>query len=258
MVAVKGMGARLVVESLALNADGTNNAVIDMEVGVSKYERLNVFFKASDGHLPTLAILDANLSALDIYGRQLLDHVLDRITSGAPPYSPILLSLSDSPLAVVIPQHFYRNALIIDLDNFANESESLGQAPLEIKKALLDDHGGILPLLFWPPLAGQLRKYIEKLGASDAELLRNFAALLAHQKKNMSKHKAFPALQHNGVSPTRGISSSEFARDDLKDALARDPFSIDDLPKKEQDNNEAQSTSVSSLASPTARPWHTR
>jgi hypothetical protein len=181
-VAVKGLGARLVVEKLVLAVGGSNNEVIDMEADINKYDWFDTFSK-NGGSLPVLAVLDANLSPLDVYGRRLLDYVLSRISETDPPHAHLILSLTDSPLSQPLPKDFTLNTVIVDLDSNNSESTVHTQSPDEVKEFLLDtQEGNLLSSLFWAPLVTRLRRYIDKLSpSSDSIRLRALSSLFEYQ-----------------------------------------------------------------------------
>lgn len=185
IVAVKGLGARLIVEKLAASVGPLNGAtIIDMEVEVNRLDCLRQFLTIDDGSQPVLAILDANLSPMDIYGRQLFDYVLGRIAASDPPHSHILASLSDSAKALQIPNQFLSSMVLIDLDNYSKYVAVKDQSLEAVKDSLL--HTGeetLLTKLFWPPLAKRLRGYIETLDPiRDAVRIRTLASVFEHQK----------------------------------------------------------------------------
>jgi hypothetical protein len=205
MVGVKGLGSRLIAESLAklvgsgYNQNGKGNGqsaegstvVIDMEVGVLSCDQLNSVLIGNGSPLNTLAILDANLSALDIYARSLFDYVLNRIAKNKPPYACIILSLSDSPLAVKVAPHFLQNMILIDLDSYSEDGLGFKHNPQEVKESLLNkEEGALLSTLFWPPLSSKLYKYINGLGYSDNEHIKSLAALMIHQKRGRPRNES--------------------------------------------------------------------
>ncbi|MDR2301921.1 MAG: hypothetical protein LBF38_07780 [Deltaproteobacteria bacterium] len=133
VLALKGLGARLVVETLVSVVGGGKEALIDMGVGVNEHEKLNSVLIPGSTFPPVLAILDANLSPMDVYGRQFLDFVLTRIALQEPPHSHMLMSVSDSPRALQIPSNYLLNLVLIDLDSYERVPSVVEKAPDEVK-----------------------------------------------------------------------------------------------------------------------------
>jgi hypothetical protein len=182
IVAVKGLGSRLVVENLARLVGGSSSVVIDMEVGVLQCPELNSLIRTNGKPSQPLAILDANLSSLDVYGRSLFDYVLNRIAINSPPHAPVLLSLSDSSMAVSLPPDLLQVMVLIDLDNFSESGISLGRDISDIRQTILNQDNNSLSSLFWPPLIERLRMYVTKKTSNEGERLGSLAAILEHQK----------------------------------------------------------------------------
>jgi hypothetical protein len=181
MVAIKGLGSRLIVESLARSINGSNNAILEMEVGVLSCDQLNTMLRTTHAPQHAVAIIDANLSALDIYGRYMLDFVLNRIATGALPSSTILLSLSDSPISVDLSHHFLQATVLFDLDNFNESGTDIGDSPHEIKDVLLDKDDTALSNILWQPAVKRLREYMSNI-SDDNEIFHSIAAIIEHQK----------------------------------------------------------------------------
>jgi hypothetical protein len=198
IVAVKGLGARLVAERMALNC-GVGCAAVDMEVGINGHQWLGTILRPNEDQKSGLVILDANLSPLEIYGRPLLDTVMTRIASSVPPHAHILMSISDSPNSHPIPSHFLLNMVLIDLDNYSKSASILVQSIEDIKESLLNvAEGNLLSELFWPPLANRLRRYIEKLNTVNEQVrLRTLASVFEHQKQSRAE---------NGLSATNKVT----------------------------------------------------
>ncbi len=71
-----------------------------------------------------LVLLDANLSPLEVYGRTLIDCAVDRAIRETTSDGPVvLMSLSDSVLALSIPRELRRVSVTIDLDESYKLSE---------------------------------------------------------------------------------------------------------------------------------------
>jgi predicted transcriptional regulator len=184
ILALKGLGARLVVETLVSVVGGGKEAIIDMGVGVNDHDKLNAVLLPGSNQPPVMAVLDANLSPLDVYGRQFLDFVLTRIALQDPPHSHLLMSVSDSSRALQIPPNFMLNLVLIDLDNYERVPSVIEKSSDVVQASLLDEgEESLLSSLFWPPLAKKLRKYIEKLSpTADSVRLRTLASIFEHQK----------------------------------------------------------------------------
>jgi hypothetical protein len=109
-----------------------------------------------------LAILDANLSALDIYARSLSDSVLAQLSkSGTWQPLSIFLALSESVGALPLPKTFERVSVLLDLD--ARYSFH-GVADLdELMSTTINPDDGTLYARLWRPAVDRLRVQIAEL-----------------------------------------------------------------------------------------------
>ena len=160
MVCVIGVAARPAVARWA-SAIGDSGVLIESTVGsVDDSTLREILVKVP---LPgVLAILDANLSALDIYARSLLDLVFAQLsTFGTRQPLPIFLALSDSVGALPLPKTFERLSLLLDLDA---RYSFRGVTDLdELMSTTINPDDGTLYARLWRPAADRLRVQITEL-----------------------------------------------------------------------------------------------
>jgi hypothetical protein len=160
MVCVRGVAARLAVEGLA-KAIAQHGILIDSTVGLIDDSDMRDAL-ARVPAIDVLALLDANLSALDIYARPLSDLVLARLAeSNIKPQLAIFLALADGVGALPLPKTFERISVLIDLDKrygFRGESELD-----ELMSEATNPDDGILYKSIWRPAADRLCMQIKKL-----------------------------------------------------------------------------------------------
>ena len=173
MVCVTGVASRLVVESWARTL-GRTPVVFDATVGLIDTNALTSLLGRTPPY-DVLALLDANLSALDIYARQLSDLVLSRVAHpDGEPQVAILLALGDGVGTLPLPKTFECVSIAIDLEK---QYEFPGASSLDELMALVNDpEEGILHKRLWRPAADRLRSQIEKL---DLETRVRVLAVLA-------------------------------------------------------------------------------
>jgi hypothetical protein len=160
MVCVKGIAARLAVERWA-RAIANSGVLIDSTVGLIDDSALKDVL-AKVPRPDVLALLDANLSALDIYARPLSDLVLAQLsTSGHWQRLSIFLTLSDSVGALPLPKTFERVAMLIDLDTHYR-FQTVADLD-ELISTATNPEDGTLRKRLWPPAADRLRIQIEEL-----------------------------------------------------------------------------------------------
>jgi len=105
-----------------------------------------------------LAVLDANLSALDVYARPLSDLVFSRL-AGIDHWQPfILLALADGVAALPLPKTFEQVSVLLDLDAryaFHNVSDLD-----DLMSMATDPENGTFYGRLWRPAADRLRTQI--------------------------------------------------------------------------------------------------
>lgn len=115
LILITGTFARQVAKTLAA-ASGSVAKVIDVSIGIiSPLEA--VAECANDQSLDVLLLSDANVSDIDLYGRELVDKLLAKVRCGESLPMPILLaSLSNGLMALPIPEALKRVSISVDAD----------------------------------------------------------------------------------------------------------------------------------------------
>jgi len=173
IVCVRGIAARLAVENWA-RAIGRAAVLIDSTIGLVDDSGIrNVLAKVPPPDV--VAVLDANLSALDIYARPLSDLVLARVAeSTAEDRVAIFLALADGVGALPLPQTFERVSVLIDLDErytFRGVSDMEG-----LMSAVVNPDDGALYTRLWRPAADRVRMQIEGLEPEERALVLSVLA----------------------------------------------------------------------------------
>jgi hypothetical protein len=133
----------------------------------------NAFTKSPTSDV--LAILDANLSALDIYARPILDVVLKRLVEPvSTQQTTIFIALTDSIGALPLPKSFERISVLINLDASYDFNSDLD----ELKSDAFDLEDGYLFKSMWRPAVNLLKKQIETFNDEDQKLI--FPVLKGH------------------------------------------------------------------------------
>lgn len=160
VLCVRGVAARRAVESWA-KAIAKQGVLVDATVGMVDDSILTDVLLRS----PTpdvVAVLDANLSALDIFARPLSDLILGRLVEKSEDQPlGVLLSLTDGVGALPLPTSFARLSLTIDLDAnylFRDASEAS-----DLMAEFVSPEDGALYAMLWKPAAESLRKQLERL-----------------------------------------------------------------------------------------------
>lgn len=158
MVGVKGLASRVVVGAWA-GAIGPPGVLVDATVGLISDTAIREV--CEDASRPNvIALLDSNLSALDIYARPLLDLVLARIGQGdARP--AVLFSINGGVGSLPVPRGFERLSVVIDLDARGDFLET--SALDDLTSRVLDSSGGSLYQDLWRPAADRFGLEIRRL-----------------------------------------------------------------------------------------------
>lgn len=168
MVCVQGIAARLAVEGWA-GALRLQGLVMDSTVGL--VEDAAVRRALAEVPVPgVLALLDANLSALDIYARSLSDLVVSRLAQPAVEYKlAIFLALAEGIGALPLPKTFERLSVLIDLDApYALRSSSEME---QLTSEAADPDEGALYIRLWRPAADRLLSEINKFDTEEKALI---------------------------------------------------------------------------------------
>ena len=168
MVCVAGVAARRAVEEWA-SAVGNSPLLFDSVVGLIDDNWMRPVL-AKDHQPDVLAILDANLSALDIYARPLLDLVLARITDRAGAQTPaILLALTEGVGALPVPRTFERLSVTIDLDSGYSYRDASDLETLMSEVTNPDD--GAIYRRLWRPAADRMCCLLRELEPEERALV---------------------------------------------------------------------------------------
>lgn len=167
IISVRGIAARPIVEGWA-GALSQHGLLMDSTIGlIDDSITRNTLTKSPT--LDVLAILDANLSALDIYARPILDVVLKRIVEPeTKQQTSIFFALTDSIGALPLPKTFERISVLIDLDtNYDFHNNDLD----ELKSDAFDPEDGYLLKRIWRPAVNIIKKQIETFNEEDQKLI---------------------------------------------------------------------------------------
>ena len=160
IVCVRGVAARPAVEAW-VRALAQRGMLIDATVGLIDDSVMRSVL-ATTPPPDLVALLDANLSALDIYARSLADLVLARLAKGSSEHPlTIFLSLADGVGALPLPRTFERVCVLIDLDEryifrSASDADELMAEAVNLEDGTLYAH-------LWRPAADRLRAQIDEL-----------------------------------------------------------------------------------------------
>lgn len=160
MVSVRGIAARLAVEGWA-RAVGRAAVLFDSTIGLIDTGALTSVLARVPTH-DVLALLDANLSALDIYARPISDLVLARLAHPDGEARPaILLALTDGVGSLPFPKTFAGLSVSLDLERryvFRSVSDLD-----EMMSVATNPEEGTLYAQLWRPAADRLLIQIDKL-----------------------------------------------------------------------------------------------
>jgi len=167
LICVRGIAARPIVEGWA-GALSQHGLLMDSTIGlIDDSITRNALTKSPT--LEVLAILDANLSALDIYARPILDVVLKRLVEPeTKQQTTIFIALTDSIGALPLPKTFECISVSINLDtNYDFDNDDLD----ELKSDAFNSDDGYLFKRIWRPAVNILKKQIETFDEEDQKLI---------------------------------------------------------------------------------------
>lgn len=173
MVCVRGIAARPAVEGWA-RALQSRGVLIDSTVGLIDESTVrDVLVRVPAPEVVTL--LDANLSALDIYAKSLSDLVLARVAEPTAGQQPaIFLALTDGVGALPLPRTFERISVLIDLD-----ARYVFRSAAEVDDLMSDmfnPDDGILYERIWRPAVERLRVQVSELDTEHQALVLSVLA----------------------------------------------------------------------------------
>lgn len=111
--------------------------------------------------VPALSVVDANLSAVDIYGKSLHDLVVERISERPSEGPRILMTLSSSVGALPYPAGFRKVSVMLDLDARTPLRAIDGLEELEVLVTDIED--GSLYASLWRNAADRMKRALEDL-----------------------------------------------------------------------------------------------
>lgn len=160
IVCLRGVAARLAVEGWA-KALGHTPVLFDSTIGLIDTGELRDILAGVPAH-DVLALLDANLSALDIYARPISDLVLSRLTRPDDEAKPaIILALTDGLGSLPLPKTFEGVSVSMNLDT---RYIFRGVSDVEDMMSMVTDPEDNSPCArLWRPAADRLQVQIEEL-----------------------------------------------------------------------------------------------
>lgn len=174
IVSIRGVAARSVATAWAATV-GREPILVDGTIGMLDVGLLQQVLETNPP-CDSLAVLDANLSALDIYARPLLDLVVARIASPLPGPAPaIFLSLCDGVGGLPTPKTFDAVSITLDLDRDYCFSRDGLEALMD---TITNREDGTLLKRLWRPAADHVRTKLESM---DEETRALALAVLATQ-----------------------------------------------------------------------------
>jgi hypothetical protein len=165
---VEGMGARLAVESWCYSFGVKKCVVLECAFGITEDQQLKALMQEGP---ELIAILDANLSPIDVYARPVLDSITDFLSGPLENREllRVILSTIDSLASLPIPKELERISVRISLDTppqFISDAEAKMVAELDLDE---DEPPAWLTRL-WGPAAKRLHKLISELDIENAAL----------------------------------------------------------------------------------------
>jgi hypothetical protein len=163
IVCIKGIAARIAAERLARVMGG--GVALDANVGMVDSLSMSELFSSRDA--ACVCILDANLSALDIYARPVFDLTLNRLTDSTASERPsFLLSMTNSVGALPYPSPFKSVSIVLDLD--ARSPVSTADDLEDLRHEVFAPDAAVTGQL-WEPALETLKSAVSEL-PEDAQL----------------------------------------------------------------------------------------
>jgi hypothetical protein len=178
ILGLKGVAARHATEQWCACLGG--GTVIDATVGMIDTTPVSKALLRARA-LPSIGIIDANLSAIDIYGKPLHDLVIKRLSSPNQVASPrLLISLSSSVGSLPYPGVFSRVSIVVNLD--AKHNLRPLQDLEELESIAMDLEDGTLYTMLWRNAADRLKAALAQLEAETRVMV--LSLLLADDLKS--------------------------------------------------------------------------
>jgi len=167
ILVVEGLSARFIAESWGSRIDATCS-VFDCGIGLTDD---NYFNDVLAERVPSVVILDANLSPVDVYARNLIDIVQQNISDTEKRETPkVIFSLSNGLAGLPLPKNVDAISVRVSLDKTI---EFLREEEAQIELEEFDDDfseeswGG----KFWRPAMKVLLSNLRELPSSEAALV---------------------------------------------------------------------------------------
>jgi hypothetical protein len=177
VVCLRGTFARHVTRVIA---SGIGETAVAISIGIGLVESEQLWHAVcKNKNADVVALLDANLSAIDLYGRTFIDQMFSRVCDQTQIEGPaFLLSLNDGAMSLAIPDAIRRLSITIDLDGRPDLSSTADSNKLE---SLLARSEGAMS--FPLELAMErVREQLDELDPTVRDLVSMvFAAALEHQ-----------------------------------------------------------------------------
>ena len=168
VVVIEGTAGRLAAE--AWSSSATNNCtVLDCVIGATD----DAVVREIMANMPeSIAILDANLSPIDVYARPLIDMVQRRLSASAAacPGIRILVSVADSVAGLPLPRTLESVSVRLSLDRvpvFLQEGEVAGR----LNGAVFSDEPNGWMSRLWKPAAQRLLHHLQAISPEEAALV---------------------------------------------------------------------------------------
>lgn len=120
---LKGGMARQCVQTLARH-DRDAVAIVDIPMGLTSGDFLRQML-TSLVDIQGMALLNADLSPLEIYGAELIDLLIEQAMIGMPSPKPVFFSCLGGDLCLPLPKTLHRASLVVDLDLDWDEGQQL-------------------------------------------------------------------------------------------------------------------------------------
>lgn len=165
---IEGLAARLAAEGWLATAEGSSK-LLECRIGLTDEGLVQKLLQEAPANL---AVLDANLSPLDVYARPLIDLLQRRILGLCEDAQiiQVVISLSDGIAALPVPTTVNSIAIRVALDRhpqFLSDADAIRRVE-EI--AVLDESAEWISRL-WKPAAERVKKRLQDLSTEDVALV---------------------------------------------------------------------------------------
>lgn len=119
---VRGNDARQLVRVLA-QIDSATSGFLEIPMGLTSGTPLRQALEAAEQGLDVIAILDADLSPVEVYGSSLLDGPFDAATGDGSSRARLIFSCTGGDMALPLPTWIRRVAVVADLDSSLDDQQ---------------------------------------------------------------------------------------------------------------------------------------